>query len=322
MKIKKQYFSDENHSHISAELLKTLFDCWTTASLLEYIPSPSYWKTFTNLARKWLVHLPLIEEWGKNILPLGTLVLQRSLKNQNYGPSILENSKLSNFTLKATQNSNELEKTWLKLFNLIGNPTKILAFDFPGHEDQLALSFFLCVLVYSKFVDIIYGDKTVSMDFHESEQVLKLWAESCKEFQEEWTRSYHQQRTSNMSSGSVTTDSGINANGSTGRKNTLISSNRQTIHRSSGRSGNLIGLKEPISAPICLEEPHFPELPRPKLSQYVYYYLKSNPFRSLKRNEKIINLSANKILEIFLYFLSDAALKLTQPHRIQEGESF
>uniref|UniRef100_A0A914Y7E2 Ral GTPase-activating protein subunit alpha/beta N-terminal domain-containing protein n=1 Tax=Panagrolaimus superbus TaxID=310955 RepID=A0A914Y7E2_9BILA len=48
---------DDFYSPVASELIGTLLTCWITASLHEYIPSPAYWKTFTSLCKKWVVHV-------------------------------------------------------------------------------------------------------------------------------------------------------------------------------------------------------------------------------------------------------------------------
>uniref|UniRef100_A0A914XYM5 Ral GTPase-activating protein subunit alpha/beta N-terminal domain-containing protein n=1 Tax=Panagrolaimus superbus TaxID=310955 RepID=A0A914XYM5_9BILA len=333
---------DDFYSPVASELIGTLLTCWITASLHEYIPSPAYWKTFTSLCKKWVVHVPLIEHWGRKILPLASIMIQKSYSNIHWGPSIIDEKLLRLIPLNSeTKVPKELSETWFRTFHLLGTPSKILATESVGNADHLSLSFFLAVLVHARLIDIIYGDEEVSMNFQESEEVHSIWQEACRELQDEWSKSYHHHRLSNLSNSSIphsasmentpmaqsSTPSAIST-GSVGRKNALIIPGSRQMMRASTRNHPFSIHKEPASAPVIIEESHPPlfcEPARPKLGQFVYHYLKTNQFRRLKRFAPPSNgINSNVVLEVFLYFLGDAAqaspLQYSIRHPQQQGQ--
>uniref|UniRef100_A0A914PE55 Ral GTPase-activating protein subunit alpha/beta N-terminal domain-containing protein n=1 Tax=Panagrolaimus davidi TaxID=227884 RepID=A0A914PE55_9BILA len=336
---------DDFYSPVASELIGTLLTCWITASLQEYIPSPAYWKTFTSLARKWVVHVPLIEHWGRKVLPLASIMLQKSYNTPHWGPSVEDEKLLRLIPLNSeTKVPKELSETWFRTFHLLGTPSKILATD-SANSEHLSLSFFLSVLVHVRLIDIIYGDTEVSMNFQESEEVHQLWQDACKELQDEWSKSYHHtnHRLSNLSNQSIPHSASMentpmaqhqqqqqqnSGASSVGRKNALIIPGNRQIIRGSTRNNPFSIHKEPASAPVIIDEsqpPPFCEPARPKLGQFVYHYLKTNQFRKLKRSFQPLNgVSTNIVLDVFLYFLGDAAqasslLQYSIRHHHQQG---
>lgn len=334
---------------MASELIGTLLNCWITASLQEYIPSPAYWKTFTALARKWVVHVPLIEHWGRKVLPLASLMVQKSFNDPHWGPSIVDEKLLRLIPLSSEARvPKELSETWFRTFHLLGAPSKILAATEGLGSDHLALSFFLSVVVHVRLVDVLYGDTRVPMDFRESEEVNQVFQEACRELQDEWYRSYHHQRSSNLSNASIphsasmectpTAQSSSSAStvsaGSVGRKNALIIPGSRHV-RASGRNHPFTVHKEPASAPVIIDEhPPFCEPVRPKLGQFVYHYLHKNQFRRIHRSSSpsAAGLSTNVVLNVFLYYLGDAAQAVSpsplhpnsirHPQQGHEGEAF
>lgn len=268
-------------------------------------------------------------------------MLQKTYSNPRWGPSVIDEKLLRLIPLNSEiKVPKELSETWFRTFHLIATPYKILDMESAGNSDHLSLSFFLSVLVHVRLIDIIYGDTEVSMNFQESEEVHQLWQDACRELQDEWSKSYHHHRLSNLSNSSIphsasmentptaqsSTASAVST-GSVGRKNALIIPGSRQMMRASTRNHPFSIHKEPASAPVIIDEPQpqFCEPARPKLGQFVYHYLKTNQFRRIKRSTpSSMAVNSNVVLDVFLYFLGDAAqaspLQYSIRHPQQQGQ--
>uniref|UniRef100_A0A7E4UYX2 RALGAPB_N domain-containing protein n=1 Tax=Panagrellus redivivus TaxID=6233 RepID=A0A7E4UYX2_PANRE len=307
---------DDAHSPVANDLVGTLFTCWTTAALSEHIPSPAYWKTLTLMARKWaLGQVSFIEHWGRHTLQLGAVIMAKTVQTDG---ALLSLTKDGESTVPFPKSASE---AWFRLFHVFPRPIEILL-DAKGdasvNAETAGLVFYLAVLAHSRLVDIILGDTKVSMDFNESVELATLWANNRKELQDEFSRSYHQQRSSSMSTtASNNTDaasSSVSGNSSIGRKHAVIIPNtisrHNGVHRLSGRNNNTIKapeIEEPAPLPAVAALADFT---RPKPGQFVHHYLKANPFRQLERPsdyDLMRKFSTTALLEVFLYILGDAA---------------
>ncbi|VDK17565.1 unnamed protein product, partial [Anisakis simplex] len=96
---------------------------------------------------------------------------------------------------------------------------------------KLRQCFFLACAAISKLVDIFYGDCKVSVEFRESEELMRQWAECNRANYDEWLK--HQQMIQRSASGSVNTNAGGGDSG------TLTAANIQQMQTTSSAASTL-----------------------------------------------------------------------------------
>lgn len=214
-----------------------------------------------------------------------------------------------------------LHVCWFQLMHMIGNPASIITFEprtsgtlpanilnammvtggavssdgnpmvrkFDEELTEFTISslkrcFFMTSAAVMKLVDIFYGDSRVSIDFQESDELMRLWSDLNRSVYEDCLRHQQVLPRSSSSSGDKTADNAaliaaqsamVMSGGSSGYlKNTLsipsVSKSRATSERS-------LATSIPLSSPAAsvVEEMSL-EIPKPNSAQFVWHYLQSN----------------------------------------------
>uniref|UniRef100_A0A0N5AU91 RALGAPB_N domain-containing protein n=1 Tax=Syphacia muris TaxID=451379 RepID=A0A0N5AU91_9BILA len=102
-------------------VVQTVFDEFLRSSLLEQIPSPSYWKTLSVLCRRWRHQVPLVENWARKVLSLSVLIVQ-----ELFGPDYLD---IPSIDISNDNQQSSLHLCWFQMLHLLGNPANIIDFD-------------------------------------------------------------------------------------------------------------------------------------------------------------------------------------------------
>ncbi|VDO21083.1 unnamed protein product [Brugia timori] len=280
---------------MAPKVTKTLLDVFLCAARLEQIPSPTYWKTLSVLSKRW--RHQITDEQVK----LFAANIKKTAEN--------------NGTLPV------LHVCWFQLMHMIGNPASIITFEprtsgtlpanilnammvtggavssdgnpmvrkFDEELTEFTISslkrcFFMTSAAVMKLVDIFYGDSRVSIDFQESDELMRLWSDLNRSVYEDCLRHQQVLPRSSSSSGDKTADNAaliaaqsamVMSGGSSGYlKNTLsipsVSKSRATSERS-------LATSIPLSSPAAsvVEEMSL-EIPKPNSAQFVWHYLQSN----------------------------------------------
>ncbi|MFH4973475.1 hypothetical protein AB6A40_000184 [Gnathostoma spinigerum] len=123
-------------------VIETLLNQWIRAARLQYIPSPSYWKTLSLCMKRWRHQIAVLESWSRKIISLTVLVVQ-GLYGTEYClcDAIDEEVKLmsiSNGKMTKAEQESVLHQCWILVMHLLGNPSDIIEFN-PTGQGSLSL---------------------------------------------------------------------------------------------------------------------------------------------------------------------------------------
>ncbi|CEF70831.1 Ral GTPase-activating protein subunit beta [Strongyloides ratti] len=173
---KSPCFEDEYYFKMINNTLEALFDGWLIGASQDYIPSLSYWKTFTELSRQITHHVQLIEIWGNKLLNLTNIIYKTKIV------TIKEKQIISPFPsqMDDIQDKNFIQN-WFRFLNILAAPSVLHEsadyisnkhFYFSNKDvisgysallsfanNQQSLSFFITACTLSFLIDIFYGDR-------------------------------------------------------------------------------------------------------------------------------------------------------------------
>uniref|UniRef100_F1KRP0 Ral GTPase-activating protein subunit beta n=1 Tax=Ascaris suum TaxID=6253 RepID=F1KRP0_ASCSU len=195
---------------------------------------------------------------------------------------------------------------------------------------KLRQCFFMACAAVSKLINIFYGDSKVSVEFRESDELMRQWAESGRTLYEEWLK--HQQAIQRSSSGSVGAgDNGtLTASGQSVQGGSVGSAGGNILKSAFGIQGSshssktrpaserslLVNSTAPSSGVISSSDMP-PEIPKPSASQFVWHYLRSNrvyPPYVGERQPKV-----SRMLDMFMDWLVQSSL--VRPARYRQTEA-
>uniref|UniRef100_A0A914USJ1 Ral GTPase-activating protein subunit alpha/beta N-terminal domain-containing protein n=1 Tax=Plectus sambesii TaxID=2011161 RepID=A0A914USJ1_9BILA len=187
---------DDLSSHLAPKILPVLFETWVHACGVGQFPSPSFWKTFRVMCRRWRHHVSLIENWARKCLLL-TVLAVRNLYGQEYCKIVLTDEQ-SKFMPKSAS-SEVINQTWFRMLHLLGCPSEILTFEpevASAREpmrtglSQLPYCFFRAASAISRMIDVFQGDNEASIDFTESDDLNREWTEINRTVSENWAQQH------------------------------------------------------------------------------------------------------------------------------------
>ncbi|KAH7729802.1 hypothetical protein AAVH_02276 [Aphelenchoides avenae] len=352
---------EEIGSVMAADLAQTLFELWVQAALHELIPSPSYWKTLSTLCRKWIIQVPVIECWARELLPLTVLLVQSFYGKAYCNIRIANERSLQCFgELNEDGTTDTLREAWHRFLHLFGNPARFLQYgdEFMQNYNvsqaaasyysaQASLSFFYAVVTICKMVDLFYGDPTIVIDFHESDELLGHWMDARRALLDESSKLTQQNSSHRSSNLSTTSTSGTSHNG-TGEMNGTGTLTHQSLAMAHGNAAAVAlgGLPAGTAAYASQKRPAFnqsmgstrssnyngvtngqqrmaneslfsdaaSDIPKPRPGQFVWYSLRNNKLRP--PHKPVGGPRSTSVLDVFMpWLLEPACVQLPHQHR-------
>lgn len=246
---KSPCFEDEYYFKMINNTLEALFDGWIIGACQDYIPSLSYWKTFTELSRQITHHIQLTEIWGNKLLNLTAIIYKTKIVTMKEKQIILPfPSKIDDFQDKS------FIQNWFRFLNILAAPSVLHEsadnisnkhFYFSNKDviseystllsfanNQQSLSFFITACTLSFLIDIFYGDRF--------EDICTIFPAKVKE-DELLEMEVTQNSKKNLMKSSMSVDSYNDKNYSSDIQNDISLVNN-----------NLLNLKHKKSVPITL----------------------------------------------------------------------
>uniref|UniRef100_A0A0K0FJP8 Ral GTPase-activating protein subunit beta (inferred by orthology to a human protein) n=1 Tax=Strongyloides venezuelensis TaxID=75913 RepID=A0A0K0FJP8_STRVS len=303
---KSPCFENEYYFAMIKSTIEALFDGWIIAATQDYIPSMTYWKTFTQLSRQFTHHIQLAEIWGNKLLSLSNIIYKTKIMTM----------KGRQIKLPLSGEINEMEdsifiQNWFRFLNILGAPSVLhesadyvsnQQFYFTNRDvdsdfsvilsfanSQQLLSFFITACTLSFIVDIFYGDKLEDMGAVfpgrvEEDELIKM--ELSNHSKKALMSSSHS--VDGYSDKNYPNDNGIDISSSL--TNNLLLSQKQKKSTPIVTNGK-VPQQPTTSAPITSKNRHYSNLMSSTLShsrsdptKYVYNILKVNKMMHRKMN--------------------------------------
>ncbi|VDM99237.1 unnamed protein product [Thelazia callipaeda] len=372
---------DDIATIMAPKVTKTLLDGFLCAARLEHMPSPAYWKTLSVLSKRWRHQVSFIENWARKVLSLSVIIVQEIYGERYLDEEVQLFAKEKKSTSSNDDTLPILHICWFQLMHMVGNPASIISFEprtsetlpsnllsailvtdgaMDGDGNPLTVSFnqeltefttsclkrcfFMTSAAVMKLVDVFYGDSHVTIDFRESDELLRQWSDLNRSVHEDWVKHHHQvmqqqntfksyfyiflffnyralknyhfQTLTHGSSHSVNaagdsatltaaySNTGISGVTGIGLKNAL---NVVTVSKSRAMSERSLAVNMSMPSPAASSaEEASPGVPKPNSAQFIWHYLHSNRVHKPYIGERQPKVS--RMLDTFMDWLVQSSL--------------